>query len=455
MSSFSRRWLPFWLLCAAALLSWGGYALSQSGLAAAHSSATRHSAGRRQSPERPSHTTPHRLSSPRNVWAVDARYGVQELLGGDGSRVGFSDGVAEWGGTVGPHWWQSALAVLALVEYMEKTDSHSPAIQRVLLRTYGRNIHVPGGFVSQYQPGSQKKFYFTNQYMDDTVWWGLAWLNASEYELYYRQDARLAAEFLKVAEKDATYVAGKRRCGGIIWELGSPAGTITNAEYVALTAELAQYRRTSSTFHDPGLALRWLADARGTLGWLQHVGLVNLATGTVKDRLAAGGCHTVIGGSLAYSEGEVADALVQMGNALNNPSYYRVAARFLRYVLYPGHGFLSHGVLLEHCEAVHECNGTPNRYDITAFKGIFVQAVADWTAATGRRRFLPFLRAQGEAVIHRALASGRPDGLCTSPHSCRFGFSWTLPFNHTPGPERVITVGTQESAVAPLIALAP
>jgi hypothetical protein len=435
VSSFPRRWLPFLLLCVA-LLSWSGYQLTQSDVAAARSSAKH-----------------HRSSSP-NVWAVDARYGAMELLGGDGSPVGWDRGLAEWGGTVGPHWWQSALAVLALVDYMEKTGSHSQAIQRVLLATYHRGVRTPGGFVTQYRPGSSKKYYFINQYLDDTVWWGLAWLAASQYELYYRQNTALAARFLKVAEKVAFFVGTKRQCGGIVWELGHPTGTITNAEYIALTAELAQYRRTSSAFHNPGLALRWLADARGTLGWLQHAGLVNLAKGTVRDSLAVGRC-TLIGGPLAYTEGEVADALVQMGTALNNPSYYRMAERFLRYVLYPGHGFLSDGVLLEHCEAVRECNGTPNRYDITAFKGIFVQAVADWSAATGSRQFLPFLRRQGGAVIHRALVSGQRDGRCTSAHSCQFAFSWILPFGRTPGPERVVTVGTQESALVALIALAP
>jgi hypothetical protein len=389
------------------------------------------------------------------VWDVDARYGALEMLGGDGSPVGFGRSLAQWGGTNGPHWWVSALAVLSLVKYMERTNSHSQAIQNVLLAIYRRNIHTPGGFVLQWKPGTTRKYYFINQFMDDTVWWGLAWLNASEYELYYRQNVRLAAKFLQVAEKIAYYVATKRQCGGIIWELGHPSGTITNAEYMALTAELAQYRRASSAFHNPGLALRWLADARGTLSWLQHAGLVNLRTGTVKDRLPPGRCGTTLGGPLAYTEGETADALVQMGTALNNPSYYKLAARFLRYVLYPGHGFISHGVLHEHCEADRQCLGDFNRYDIPPFKGIFVQAVADWTDATGSRRFLPFLRKQGSAVIHRALVSGRHDGLCTSAHNCQFGFSWTVPFSQTPGPERLVMVGTQESALTVLTALAP
>lgn len=422
-------------------------------LAASGSVASAHSrpAGHRPAAHRPAGHRPaaHSRPSPsswQHVVALDSQRGVRELLGGDGSRVGWSPALAEWGGTVGPHWWQSALAVFTLVHYAELTNDHSRLIQHVLDVTYRRNV---------WKPKSDEKFDFINQYMDDTVWWGLAWLNASEYELYYRQDVRDAARFLKVAEKDARYVDHRRQCGGIVWSLGSPAGTITNAEYVALTAELSQYRRTSSTFHDPGLAARWLGDARGTLSWLTRRGLVNLGAGTVKDRLAPHACHTLVGGPLAYTQGEVADALVQLGSALNDPSYYRTAARFLRYVLRPSNRFVINGVLQEHCEATDLCIHNLNRYDITAFKGIFVQSVSDWGTATGSSEFQPFLRAQAQAVVRNAIRGPTRNGLCPSSHSCQFGFSWARPFVRTPAPEQLATVGTQESALAALIAVLP
>jgi hypothetical protein len=336
--------------------------------------------------------------------------------------------------------------VLTLVRYAEQTNDHSRLLQHVIDVTYRRGIR---------QPHTDQPFDFINQYMDDTVWWGLAWLNASEYELYYRHNLRDATRFLRVAEKDAIYVARRRQCGGIVWELGAPAGTITNAEYVALTAELSLYRRTSSTFHDPGRAARWLADARGTLSWLQHHRLVNLAEGTVKDSLVSHRCQTVTGGPLAYTEGEMADALVQLGNALNDPSYYKEAARFLRYVLQPANHFVVHGVLQEHCEAVNLCTRNLNRYDITAFKGIFMQAVSDWTTATGSREFAPFLRSQAQAVARNATKGPTRNGLCPSAHTCQFGFSWARPFDQTPAVEQLATVGTQESALSALIAVLP
>jgi hypothetical protein len=441
-----RRLLVVLAVCGGGAIA---YVIAAEAVTAPASAQAGHRAAGHRPPAHGTSPVQHRVGHPwQRIWSVDARLGIRELLGGDGARVGWSPAIAEWGGTVGPHWWQSALAVLALMHYAEQTNDHSRLLQHVLDVTYQRNI---------YKPRSDEKHDFINQYMDDTVWWGLAWLNASQYELYYRHNKRDAVRFLKVAEKDAAYVAHRRQCGGIVWSLGSPAGTITNAEYVALTAELSQYRRTSSTFHDPGLAARWLSDARRSLSWLQRVQLVNLRDGTIKDSLGSHRCQTRTGGPLAYSEGELADALVQLGNALNDPSYYRTAARFLRYVLRPSHRFVVHGVLQEHCEAVALCthNSLGNRYDITAFKGIFVQAVADWTTATGSREFVPFLRAQAEAVVRNSIRGPIRHGVCASAHSCQFAFSWARPLRSTPGPERLTTVGTQESALSALIAVLP
>jgi hypothetical protein len=434
MRPFFRRLLALMCLCGCGALAYVLIVGTTSGVAAAHKTQTTHAR-----PAATGHTWEH-------IWSVDARRGVREFLGGDGSRVGWSPTLAEWGGTVGPHWWQSALAILALVQYEERTNNNSPMIQHVIDVTYRVGVR---------QPHTDQPFDFINQYMDDTVWWGLAWLSASEYELYYRHNVHDATRFLHVAEKDAAYVIHRQRCGGIVWELGSPAGTITNTEYVALTAGLSQYLQTSSRFHDPGRAARWLADSRSRLAWLVHAGLVNLKAGTVRDSLAPSGCHRVMGGPLAYTQGEVADALVQLGNATNDPSYYATARRFLRYVLRPSNRFVVHGVLQEHCEAVALCTHNLNRYDITAFKGIFAQAVSDWTMATGSREFVPFMRAQAMAVVRNSITRPTRHGVCPSAHSCQFGLSWARPFNQTPTSEQLATVGTQESALFALTAVLP
>lgn len=443
-----RRWLVLVAVCAGGLIYVLLAGISGTGNAAAHDrgSARTSVPAAIGSPGGPVADADAGVSAHlRHVWSVDARQGLIEMLGtADGSRVGWNRHFAEWGGLIGPHWWQSALAMLTAVRYAEQTNFRSPLLEHVIKVTYNKNI---------WKPKSLEKFDFINQYMDDTVWWGLAWLNASQYELYYRHDVRDAARYLSVAETDARYVANRRQCGGIVWELGSPSGTITNAEYIALTAELSQYRRTSSTFHNPGLADQWLSKARSTLSWLQQAGLVNLGAGTVRDRLASHRCHTLLGAPLAYTEGEVANGLVQIGLASNDPSYYKTAARFLRYVLDPAHGFVKNGILQEHCESDKICAGLINRYDITAFKGIFMTSVSDWTMATGSREFVPFMQRQASAVVHNTIQGPAPGDVCPTTHSCQFAFSWSHPFRSTPGPERLISVGTQESALDALIAV--
>jgi hypothetical protein len=377
-------------------------------------------------------------------FSTAASRGIKELLGsGDHSRVSWNYRTGLWGGRIPATWWQSALAVTTLVRYAERVGISGPVFHRVLLRTYRRNI---------YRPHTTAPHEFANQFMDDTAWWGLAWLAASQYELYYRGDRRNAAKFLAVAEWDAAYIARQPRpCGGIEWSIGTPPDVITNAQFVALTAELDQYRR-SGPFYNPGKAATWLNDAQSALTWLENSGMIDLQAGSVLDSLNSA-CH-VIGGSLTYTEGEVAEALTQMGRALSDPSYYDQAAAFLRYTISPASGLTSGGILQEHCEATTgACGHVRFRLDLPAYKGLFINAVDDWAAATGDHSFDGFLRAQASAVVQNAIRGSHNDiAHCASPHTCQFGFHWTGAWDPAP---LGITLGGQESALDALTAVLP
>jgi hypothetical protein len=378
--------------------------------------------------------------------AVAASRGVQELVGsGDRSPVGWHPRTGLWGGHSRPNWWQSALALRALLRYLERTDNQDPAYQRMLLRIYQRNI---------YKPHSAARREFANEFMDDTAWWGLAWLEASRYELSVRHDRGDASRFLAVAEWDAAYIAAApKQCGGIVWALRRAPDAVTSAEFVDLAAELYGYRTTPGIFYDPQRASIWLADARSALGWLKRIGLVDFRDGYVLDRLN-GGCHRFIGGPLTYTEGELAEALTQMGIALHDPAYFRQAAAFLRYTFWPRSGLVANGILQEHCEVrIGRCHAMRNRLDIPAFKGVFIQAVYDWTAATGRKFYVPFLRRQAEAVVSNAIFDRHGQrSNCGSPARCQFAFDWGQP---TGASEIPITVASQTSALEALTAILP
>jgi hypothetical protein len=293
--------------------------------------------------------------------------------------------------------------------------------------------------------------------MDDTAWWALAWLEASRYELAIQHDQADAAAFLAVAEWDARYIATRpKACGGVEWQIGYPPDTITTAEYVALMAQLAQYRSAAGPFHDSAAAARWLTDARAAMGWLERTGLIHIRRGTVVDRLTAS-CHGYLGGATTYTEGEVADALTQLGTATHDHAYYAQAHRFLRYVTMPRHGLISRqGILQEHCEVIPGgCSSLHDHYDFPAFKGIYVNAVADWTAATHSRAYARLLRTQADAVLRNATdVPGDGSDPCTTAPTCQFGAVWTPGSSHSPN-AIMATIATQESALDALTAVLP
>jgi hypothetical protein len=371
-------------------------------------------------------------------FAVAASRGMQELLeSGDHSPVGWNPRTGLWSAQNPSFWWQSALAVTTMVRYAERVGSRAAVYQRVLLQTYRRNVYA-------------SRWQFANPYMDDTAWWALAWVSASEYELYFRHDRTDAARFLSTAEWDARYLAAQPKvCGGIEWTVGAPPNVVTNADFIALTAELARYR-AAGPFQNSKLSSSWLSDAQGALNWLDASGLINLRTGSVTDSLT-GSCHPT-GGTLTYTEGEVAEALTQMGNAVNSATYYGQAKAFLDYTVSPASGLTAHGILQEHCEAtVGACSRVQFQLDLPAYKGIFVNAMSDWDSYTHSTAFNGFLRAQATAVVANAVRGPRNDvERCATPRTCQFSFHWTGEWDPSP---LGITLGGQLSGLDALTAV--
>ena len=378
------------------------------------------------------------------------RQGIRELLG-DGDpdnplRWDPSSGL--WGGytsyhtsDANPDWWQSAIATWTLVRYLEVTGSTDPAYQDVLERTFELNVS---------KPGSRAPLNFANEYMDDTGWWALAWTEAARYELDVRGDRTLAARYLEVAEWEANYIArAPRSCGGIAWQLGYPSDTISNAEFAALSAELYSIRHARSPFHDGVKAAGWLSHARWALSFLRSRRLVNLRAGTVRDGMT-GRCGTQAG-AFTYTEGEVADALIQMGAALHNNWYFAQARTFLDFTMGPISGMSHDLVLQEYCESLRTMCHSKRQFDVSSFKGVFVQAVADYDLATGTHLYRPWLQTQAGAILAHAVSDRKRPARCTTPHRCQFGFYWSRDIAPASAPVPV-NLASHTSALQALVA---
>ena len=336
----------------------------------------------------------HARLAARHVPSVEvvASRGIAELIGahGDDSPVAWdADHGLWWSSDIKPHWWQSALALRTLVRYLERTDDVEPAYQRVILATYARNVLTPHAAAST---------NFVNNYLDDTAWWGLAWLEAARYELRFRHEIRQASTFLRLSEWDARAVGdAPRRCGGISWRLRSPPDTIANAEYASLAGELFTFRR-AGVFANPALAAHWLAEARSALTWLRAKRLIDLRAGTVYDRLGTD-CTQRVGWPMTYTEGEVAEALVTLGSAEHAPSLLHEARRFLSYTLSRASGLMRGGVLQERCEGVPDgCARVPTRSISRRTRGSSCRRCR----AGQRRREAPHTAASSELRLGRS-----------------------------------------------------
>jgi Glycosyl hydrolase family 76 len=352
-----------------------------------------------------------------------------------------------WGAHSIAHWWQSALDLETLVWYAEVTHDTDPGIQTIITRTYQRESGNFGEI-----PFALANKDFTDDYMDDTTWWGLAWMEAAKYEYNDLHDVADAKTFLWLAEHDANYVSKHgKKCGGIEWQIGTPPDTITSAAFVSLGAELSDFLNAGGPLHNPSKGAGWLGQAETTMNWLQKVHLIDVRKGKVQDRLNDS-CNRVLGPSLTYTQGEVANAFTQLAIATHNRSDFAKAGPFLLYVPSEQSGMTSHGILEEPCERDRDgCTASNIFLDIQVYKGILMQAFANYATTSGDAEFDYFIRRQASAVVHNA--TSQPDGQpgdCDTPADCQFVFYWGWPLTPLRYPQ--VTQGTQMSALDALVA---
>ncbi len=416
--------MPVVLLAIVAAVGAMGVTKAMTALSAGHAAARSSVDGRSQSPW----AAPALLrgSSGRAALAAVTDSAARELAGsGDGSPVGFDAQTGLWDrqrrpldadrAWQPPRWWQSGLALRALARYLQTAHDANPVYGRLIAEVYDANV---------YRPGTLHPVDFENKFMDDTGWWGLAWLEAFRYERSVAGDTEAATRYLRLAEAEASYIwSSPRTCGGqgIEFAANHTPNTVTDAEFVSLAAQLSRARAAPGPWQDLALAARWLANARGTLGWLEDSGLVNMTAGTVRATDTRG-CRPA-GRGMTYMQGEMADALTQMSAATGDGAYSGQATAYINRALSPAGGMLTGGVLQEPCEAgAAAC--ARRSYNITVYKGLLVDAVSDWTRQTRAATYVPFLDAQASAVIRDSASDGHRARQCATAHVCQLSMYW-------------------------------
>jgi hypothetical protein len=304
------------------------------------------------------------------------------------------------GNLIGSSWWQAAIAQSTLETYQQATGDTS---------FYGDIAQTYTTYVGN-DPSGQPSF--EDAYLDDTGWWGLAWLQ------FYTMTSN--ASYLQTAETDAAYIhqqwdTDASSCGGVggvYWEITSSGDigrvAISNETFLELTAWLYNVTKNAT----------YLSWAEAEWSWLSGSGLIS-SSNLVYDGFNSNCQPSAV--YWTYNQGVILAGLAQLYVATGNTSLITEAENIATAAIAK---LAPSGVLTEWCQP-SSCDA-----DEVSFKGIFVRDLKVLATIAGTSQFNSFFAAQAAAVEAHDTNGNNQLGLSWSgpaPNPCPASLTSTNP----------------------------
>ncbi|MFF9125555.1 glycoside hydrolase family 76 protein [Streptomyces sp. NPDC014889] len=271
-------------------------------------------------------------------------------------------------------WWNSAVALTALVDFAQHTGRHD--YDWAVARTFEQNngVFPAGGRSSDPVEG-----HFVSRAVDDAAWWAVAWLAAYDHtrQRRYLDEAVTITSYVQQYWDPGT-------CGGGVWwdRERTYKNAVTNGLYLWLTTALHQ-RLAGDTL--------WGGRSRTAADWYLNSGLIN-ASGLVNDGLTSG-CANNGQTVWSYNQGLAIGAFTQLWRSTGESRYLTTAQRLADAAL-SAPELTRDGVLTESCDTgTRACDDNQKQ-----FKGIFVRHLADLADATGSAVYRAYITRQADSL---------------------------------------------------------
>jgi len=269
-------------------------------------------------------------------------------------------------------WWNAANCLTTIIDYMKVTNDRT--FIYAIDTTFEKNKN-------------QFEGNFCNDYLDDTAWWGLAWVGAFDLtgDQKYLDTAKITADFMYTFTDD--------RCGGgVYWSNARKyKNAITNELFIKLAAAIHNRIQGDTKY------LNWAVEV---WQWFDKSGMINnqnLINDGLNDNCQNNGDVT-----WTYNQGVILGGFVELFKATGDRGYLDRARKIADAAV--ASSYLNpNGILHEPCDN----NGNDCGGDGPSFKGVFGRNMGELNAALDDKPYTEYLRNNANKIYENRNTIGQ------------------------------------------------